>query len=149
MDDNNTTLAACAVEDDCVASVAESTISKLRTSSIWRSTESDFGKYKTTQSNSEQNATFSNAVQQSISLLDHLSYWFTTISNPVSYPDSLEVEKLGKSPPDNFQTGAIASPNKTCQAMRSTRRSFVANQKTSRRIENATNSIKQLSSRVS
>ena len=71
MDDNNTTLAACTVEDDCVASVAESTISKLRTSSIWRSTESDFGKYKNTQSNSEQNALFSNAVQQP------LVYWIT------------------------------------------------------------------------
>ena len=148
MDDNNTTLAACTVIEDCAAPVAESRISKLRSSSIWKKTETDTGKYRTTQSNSEQNALFSNAVQQSISLLDHLSYWFTTISNPVSYPDSLEVEQLGKSPPDNFQTGAVASPNKTCQAIRSTRRSFVANQKTSRRIENATNYIKQLSSSV-
>ena len=148
MDDNNNTLTACAVEDDCTASVAASTISKLRSSSIWRNTKSDFGRYQNTQSNSEQNALFSNAVQQSITLLDHLSCWFTTISDPISYKDSLEFENPEESPPDNFQTGAVASPNKTCQVTRSTRRSFVANQKTSRRINNATNNIKQLNSRI-
>ena len=148
MDDNNNTLTACAVENDSTASVAASTISKLRSSSIWRNTKSNYGRYQNTQSNSEQNALFSNAVQQSITLLDHLSCWFTTISDPISYKDTLEFENPEESPPDNFQTGAVASPNKTCQAARSTRRSFVANQKTSRRINNATNNIKQLSSRI-
>ena len=149
MDDNNTTLAACTVIEDCAAPVAESRISKLRSSSIWKKTETDTGKYRTTQSNSEHNAQFSNAVQQSITLLDHLSCWFTTISEPVLQQENLSHKELGKSLSDNFQLGAVASPNKTCQAMRSTRRSFVANQKTSRRIENATNNIKQLSSRIS
>lgn len=148
MDDNNTTLAACAVADDCTASVAASTISKLRRSSIWRKTKSNSGRYQNTQSNSEQNASFSNTMQKNINSIDHLSCWFTTISDPNSLKDSLEFENPEESPPDNFQNGAVASPNKTCQAARSTRRSFVANQKTSRRINNATNSIKQLSSRI-
>ena len=51
---------------------------------------------KTTQSNSEQNAQFSNAVQQSITLLDHLSCWFTTISEPKFFEGFSRVRKTQK-----------------------------------------------------
>lgn len=149
MDDNNTTLTACAVTDDCTMPVAVSTFSRLRNSRIWRCQASDFGKYKNIQSISEQNALFSNLVQQSNTLLDELSTWFTAIAEPVRNGEKLEDKILTGSPPDTLFNGVVASPNKLCQAARSTRRSFVANQTTSRRIENDTNHIKQLSSRIS
>ena len=149
MDDNNTTLAACAVANDCVPSVAVSTIEQLRRSKIWSFRKSDFSNYQKTQTNGELNAQLSALMQSILRFKDQMKTLLKAFSG--SFPQGIHLESgmpntIRKT---NFNNGAVVSPNQRSQTIHPTRRLGEANQITSRRIKNATNRIKQHRSRIS
>ena len=149
MDDNNTTLAVCAVTEDCVPSVGVSTIEQLRRSSMWSFRMKDSSNYKKTQSNGELNAQISTIMQSILHLRDQLKSLLSSLESPFFRLMTLESSMPDTVREMNFKNGAIVSPNKRSQAIHPTRRLGEANQQKSRRIKNATNSIKQHSRRIS
>ena len=149
MDDNNTTLAACAVANDCVPSVAVSTIEQLRRSSIWSFRKSDFSNYQKTQTNGELNAQLSALMQSILRFKDQIKTLLKSVFRIFSSRNSSESGMPNTIRKTNFNNGAVVSPNQRSQTIHPTRRLGEANQITSRRINNATNRIKQHRSRIS
>ena len=149
MDDNNTTPTVCAGIHSCTPSVAASKIQELRKSKIWRFRESDQRSYKKTQTTCEQNAHFSALMQLYLQFTDK-SLFLNQLFSGTGFNRNETRQRESSHTKDNlFKYGAVVSPNNTCQAIHPTRRLGEAINKTSRRIKNATNSIKQHSSRIS
>jgi hypothetical protein len=134
MDDNNTTLAVCAGIYSCAPSVTASKIQELRDSKIWRFRESEQSRYKKTQSTCEQNAHFSALMQLYLQFSDKFSFLNQLISaNGFDLKETRQRE-FSYAQDNLFKYGAVASPNKKCQATHPTRRSGEATQTKSRRI---------------
>jgi hypothetical protein len=134
MDDNNTTLAVCAGIHYCTPSVAASKIQELRESKIWRFRESDQSSYKKTQSTCEQNAHFSALMQLYIQFTDKFSFLNQLFSGTGFNRNESWQREFSHTQDNLFKYGAVASPNKQCQAIHPTRRSGEAIQTKSRRI---------------
>jgi hypothetical protein len=134
MDDNNTTLAVCAGIHYCTPSVAASKIQELRESKIWRFRESDQSSYKKTQSTCEQNAHFSALMQLYIQFTDKFSFLNQLFSATGFNRNESRQRDFSDTQDNLFKYGAVASPNKKCQATHPTRRSGEATQTKSRRI---------------
>ena len=149
MDDNNTTPTVCAGIHSCAPFVAASKIQELRKSNIWRFRESDQRSYKKTQSYCEKNAQFSTLMQFYLQFTDNFSFLNQLFSGTGFNRNETRHRDFSDTQENLFKHGAVASPNNTCQAIHPTRRLGEAINKTSRRIKNATNNIKQHSSRIS
>lgn len=149
MDDNNTTPTVCAGIHSCAPTVAASKIQELRKSKIWIFRESDQCSYKKTQSSCEQNAHFSALMQLYLQFTDKFSFLNQLFSGTGFNRYETMQREFSHTQDNLFKYGAVVSPNNTCQAIHPTRRLGEAINKTSRRIKNATNSIKQHSSRIS
>jgi hypothetical protein len=134
MDDNNTTLAVCAGIHSCTPSVTASKIRELRESKIWRFRESDQSSYKKTQSTCEQNAHFSALMQLYLQFTDKFSFLNQLFSATGFNRNESRQREFSDTQDNLFKYGAVASPNKQCQAIHPTRRSGEAIQTKSRRI---------------